>query len=134
MVYDPSSGHVVIFGGVQPNVGDLGDAWSWDGSRWSPLASAPARTHAQLGIHPTTGKPTVVAGMTPTGPATTMLVWDQNAWTPVAMDGPSPRYLTAVAYDPVRRVLVMFGGGSATGMNRFADTWEYDGTRWREAK
>lgn len=132
IVYDPGSARVVIFGGTQPNVGDLGDAWSWDGSRWSRLASAPARTHAQLGIHPTTGKPLVIGGTTPSGPATTMLMWDQNAWAALPVDGPSPRYLPAVAYDPIRRVLVLFGGGSVTGMNLYADTWEYDGTLWRE--
>jgi len=132
MTYDPVAGHVIVFGGVQPNVGELGDAWSWDGTRWTPLASSTPRTHAQLSTHPTTGRPVVVGGLTPGGPATTMLMLESNAWTAVAVDGPSPRYLPALALDPVRRILVLFAGGAVSGMAVYADTWEFDGTRWRK--
>ena len=60
-----------------------------------------------------------------------MLTWEQTAWTSAPVDGLSPRYLPAVAFDPVRRVLVLFGGGATTGMSLYGDTWEFDGTTWR---
>ena len=129
--YDPASGHVIVFGGYQPNVADLGDAWSWDGTKWTPLAGSTPRTHAQLGINPAGSTPLVVAGITPGGPARTMLVFEQNAWRSVNMDGPPTRYLTAVAYDATRRVLVMYGGGATEGTALYGDTWEFDGTTWQ---
>ena len=131
MVYDPTSSRVIVFGGLQPGVGDLGDAWSWDGTRWTPLPGAPVRTHAQFGIHPTTGRPIVIGGLTPNGPATTMLTLEQNAWASVPVDVLTPRFLPAVAFDPVRRILVLFGGGATTGTSLYSDTWEFDGTRWQ---
>jgi hypothetical protein len=132
MMYDAGTGHVMIFGGIRPNVADLGDAWSWDGTRWTQLASATPRTHAQLGVHPTNARPVVFGGLTETGPATTMLMLEANAWNAVTVDGPSPRYLPAIAFDPVRRVLVLFGGGAVSGTTLYADTWEFDGSRWRK--
>ena len=36
--YDPVGKRVVVFGGFQPNVRDLGDTWAWDGSAWSVLS------------------------------------------------------------------------------------------------
>jgi hypothetical protein len=131
MGYDPASGHVILFGGYQPNVTDLGDAWAWDGTKWTQLTGSTPRTHAQLGITPTGSAPLVVGGITPGGPARTMLVFEQNAWRSVSMDGPPTRYLTAVAYDATRRVLVMYGGGATEGTALYADTWEFDGTTWQ---
>jgi len=39
------------------------------------------------------------------------------------------RWSMAMAYDPHRRVVVMFGGRDPVG-NPLNDTWEYDGTTW----
>ena len=60
-----------------------------------------------------------------------MLLFEQNAWRSVNMDGPPTRYLTAVAYDTVRRVLVMYGDGATEGMSLYADTWEFNGSTWQ---
>ena len=49
-------------------------------------------------------------------------------------DQPSARYLTDVAYDTKRDVLVLFGGGDPAGSSLFADTWEFDGTTWRRVR
>jgi len=48
---------------------------------------------------------------------------------------PSPRSRFGLAYDSDRRVLVLFGGTlgeRASGSHMADDTWEYDGTSWRE--
>ncbi|HZJ63608.1 MAG TPA: hypothetical protein VFD36_08865 [Kofleriaceae bacterium] len=42
------------------------------------------------------------------------------------------RYLPGVAFDPRRRVLVVFGGGDPSGSALFSDTWEFDGTAWHQ--
>src|SRR5262249_28777267 len=43
---------------------------------------------------------------------------------------PPARFGAAVAYDPIRRVLVVFGGQPAPGTPDIADTWEWDGRVW----
>jgi hypothetical protein len=46
---------------------------------------------------------------------------------------PSPRTGAAMAYDSRRGVMVLFGG-TVYPVNRFfGDTWEWDGTSWRES-
>jgi hypothetical protein len=46
--------------------------------------------------------------------------------------GPSARAEAAIAYDKVRKRIVLFGGYSRTaqGRLRLGDTWEWDGERW----
>jgi hypothetical protein len=132
MGYDASSGRIIVFGGQQPGVGDLGDTWGWDGTTWSQIATAVTpRTHAQIGTHPVTGRPVVIGGLTPSGSARSLLSWGQSGWTSTDVDGLTPRYLPAVAFDARRSVLVVYGGGDPAGMTLYSDTWEYDGTRWR---
>lgn len=59
-----------------------------------------------------------------------------NTWTPAVVTPPVPpaRAVAVMAYDPVRRVTVLFGGtNDFSGTQRFADTWEWNGTTWRPA-
>lgn len=46
---------------------------------------------------------------------------------------PSPRFAHALAYDAARERVVLFGGttGSVGKAAMLADTWEWDGRRWR---
>ena len=44
--------------------------------------------------------------------------------------GPGARRHHAMAFDPVRGVLVVFGGSHGSGV--LGDLWEWDGVRWRE--
>lgn len=45
---------------------------------------------------------------------------------------PSGRYFPAMAYDPVGRVLLLFGGMTASGTTN--DTWLFDGTDWTQVQ
>ena len=47
------------------------------------------------------------------------------------LSSPQGRYTHGLAYDSDRRVAILFGGDS-TGSSRLNDTWEYDGTNWRQ--
>jgi hypothetical protein len=47
-------------------------------------------------------------------------------------DAPPPRAGSMMAYDPVTRTVVLFGGRTATAPDAaLADTWTWDGSRWR---
>jgi len=43
---------------------------------------------------------------------------------------PSPRYSAALAYDAIRKQLVLFGGDSGKGS--LGDTWVWNGSSWRQ--
>src|SRR5688572_6181406 len=45
---------------------------------------------------------------------------------------PSPRYRAAAAYDPARRVTVLFGGSRGWPSPPLADTWAWDGSGWKQ--
>jgi hypothetical protein len=52
-----------------------------------------------------------------------------TAWLKIApQNSPSPRAAGAVAYDPVSKKVVLFGGFDANG--HLDDTWTFDGTNW----
>lgn len=61
----------------------------------------------------------------PEGRAAAAVVADPTRDAP----GPGARNVHAMAYDPVRRVVVLHGGFHAP--ERFTDTWEWDGRSWR---
>ena len=60
-----------------------------------------------------------------------MWVFDGQAWTEIAKDGPGARFGHAMAFDEKRRVVVLFGGETADGVK--ADTWEWNGVTWSRA-
>jgi hypothetical protein len=48
---------------------------------------------------------------------------------------PPPRWYAALAYDPVRRKTVLYGGEDERGWQApFDDTWEWDGVTWQQAR
>ena len=57
--------------------------------------------------------------------------WDGAAWSEVEAPGPAPsaRAFFAAAHDPVRDVVVVYGGEDADAVSD--ETWEWDGTVWR---
>ncbi len=46
---------------------------------------------------------------------------------------PIPRVLAAMAYDPVSKTDVLFGGLPRSGSSALTDTWQWDGNGWRAA-
>jgi hypothetical protein len=133
--YDPVTKRVLLFGGYAPGGSDLGDTWSWDGTAWIQLAGGvPPRTHASMAYHRRLGGMLLVGGMNVSS-GVGALIRRTSGWADVpASPQPQARYLTGVAYDERRDVLVLFGGGDAGGNALFADTWEFDGTSWRRVQ
>lgn len=57
--------------------------------------------------------------------------WDGERWKDVSLspkDSPDVRVNSAMAYDPHRGVMVLYGGYGKTGYK--CDTWEWDGQKW----
>jgi len=62
--------------------------------------------------------------------------WDGTKWSEIiAVTHPSNRQEHALAYDSNRKVLVFFGGWQSGSTNYYKkDTWEWNGTSWKEIK
>lgn len=127
MVYDWSSGRVVMFGGRNSQSIHENDTWAWDGTNWTILA--------------TTGpSPRCCFDLAWDFPRSRLLLfggWNQGnlgdtwdfdgvSWRllspPVA---PTARWGHRMADDPLRGVVVLFGGIGWPN-----ETWEWSGTTW----
>ena len=68
------------------------------------------------------------------GPSNSTWVRTGNCWTELQLSvKPQTRSYAALAFDPIRRRSVMYGGGRADPgkpVVTLADTWEWDGTNW----
>lgn len=124
MALAPTSGHVVLFGGMPLGGGFSGDTWTWNGATWMPLAPAHAptpRMNAVMAEDPVHARVVLYGGYDSTDLADTY-EWDGTDWRLLAGAlSPSITTLPALATGPAGRHVVLFGGARA-GIPR-ADTW-----------
>jgi hypothetical protein len=129
MAYDESRGVCVLFGGKSRSE-YLNDTWEWDGSAWSPLndtsGTVPPPMTLPLMAYDSARKRIVLFDSYDPG----TWEWDGTNWSNPSVSGPPSRTGTTMAYDPIRRVTVLFGGESYPGNIRLNDTWTWDGTTW----
>ena len=55
-------------------------------------------------------------------------LWDGAQWKVTNVGGPIERYGHTMVYDPIRKVVVLFGGA---GPDPLGDTWELSGSTWK---
>lgn len=130
----PSSGGPILFGGADEFDADHSDTWEWDGAQWTELSPAtvpPARRNHAMAYDSARdrvvmfGGYDVISGWT----SNDTWEWDGNDWTQIfPATSPSAREGHAMAFDPVRGRVLMFGGRDG-GTYDF-DTWEWDGADW----
>lgn len=126
---------VVLFGGpISYNTIDP-RTWVLDGDRWeaaSPAVSPPVRYQAAMSEDPN-GDVVLFGGLGQGG--TSRLgdtwVWDGETWRQHQGPGPSPRASAQMAYDPVRKETVLFGGSIENGVT-LPETWIWDGAGWEQ--
>jgi hypothetical protein len=128
----------------------LSDVWELDSSAatWTSRLNettgpAPRSGHA-MATDLDTGKVYLFGGDYRQAPKDDLWVWDGTVWTPCKASGTSPpaRSEAGMAYDPVRKSLIVFGGtdwshSSQTGAAAsLGDTWEWNiaAATWTEVK
>jgi hypothetical protein len=123
MAYDSRRRRIVLRGGTRSTKERPNDTWEWDGTAWHQVATDgpdPGRGY-RMAYDSEHGVTVLFGGNT--------CLWDGKQWTraetPVA---PPPRSVHALAYDPVRKRVVLYGGSIDPGNGD--DTWEWDGARW----
>ena len=137
MAADPVRGRVVLFGGLDEDWELLGDTWEWDGSRWERIPTEGPRPTPQAGHamawDPATETVLLFGGRTTLDEegrrSSETWSWDGEAWARTAALGPPGRSGHALATDPARERVVLFGG--MDGERPLDDTWEWAGGTWR---
>jgi cysteine-rich repeat protein len=131
LAYDTRHHVTVLFGGVTgfTTLTAYNDTWTWDGTTWFQhmVVNPPApRFNAGFAYDSARGVAVLFGGHDTSTVFGDTWEWDGTSWTQQMIAGPPARAGHAMAYDPVRRKIVMFGGAGLT------DTWEYDGA-WAQA-
>lgn len=134
MTFDAVRKRVLLSGGRDIAGAVLNEVWEWDGAngqwidRTPPPANNAIRTVGDVVTFDQRRGHAVL--VTPSG----TWEWDSNAgsWSLKAAPdaSPPPRINAALAYDPVRGTVVLFGGSNKRLLRR--DLWEWDGTTWQE--
>lgn len=135
MVFDAARGVTVLFGG-SPATGPADDTWEYDGVVWTrrtPQTVPPARQGAVMVYDSLRQLCVMFGGQGPTAALRDTWAWNGADWLPLASTGPDARVQAAAAYDRARDRVVLFGGTrGGTSQVLLADTWEWDGTQWRQ--
>jgi hypothetical protein len=132
MAFDSIRGKVVLFGSGVVLDGHLSDCatWEYDGATWTKIntvASPPGRWAHAMAYYLARGSVVLFGGYGPTYPSGSQFgdTWEYDGvnWTQIGTStSPPAREQHAMAYDTVRRCVVMFGG---SGSGSKGDTWEY---------
>jgi cysteine-rich repeat protein len=144
---DTAHGTIVMVGGTSLDSSGVytpyQETWEFDGFRWTLFDSQPwARGAFDAAIAYDSGRDEIVVfggsevlqgNISPTHKNDTWIRKD-GVWTQ-ASPPVSPQALTsaAMAYDPVRKQAVLFGGDATLGIGT-AKTWLWDGATWTDAQ
>jgi N-acetylneuraminic acid mutarotase len=133
MVYDPSTGKVMVFGGFD-GTSYYNDTWAFDPAtnvwtKLSPAGSVPgARAGHSLVYDSNSAKMILFGGWNGSDELNDTWAYDPatNTWTNLRPTGriPTARDSQAMAYDPDSKVMILFGGWSS--LKEYNDTWVYD--------
>lgn len=134
MCFFPPLGKVVLFGGINVQIGGTSTLWGFDGTNWAQvpaLGTPPApRTFANMVFDESRQALIVHGGMNPQTGTLFTDTWqfDGATWTQLPPTGPVGRRGLCLAYDQVRQRTLLFGGlnQAFTGVT---DTW-YFGPTW----
>jgi hypothetical protein len=108
-----------------------GATWSYDGSRWTRVASGAEgpgeRVHHAM-AYDSRRQRVVLYGGFGSAPERSPDVWEWDGarWARIVASGPGIRTHHRMAYDAARGVIVMYGGG------RDRNTWTWNGSEWRQ--
>jgi hypothetical protein len=153
MWFDPNLKKIVIYGGIgrvttTDRITRFSDMWTFDGNGWAelkPSGGTPgSRYGAQATVDPRSDHVLLFGGLRvdtppPVPPATTSTdvqvyandtwEWDGSVWKRLSTDGlPPPRENGAMAFDPTRNEIVMFGGYAGAFLS---DLWSFTPNHWQ---
>jgi hypothetical protein len=134
LVFDSLRREVLLFGGR----GAETSLWAWSGTEWNRRVSAnglspPGREQAAFAFDMARSTAVLFGGISvpyTDDPLGDTWLWNGASWTQsTAIPAPTPRWGSAMAFDPIRNVAVLFGGKDRQE-SLLNDTWAWDGTAW----
>lgn len=139
MAEAPGLGQTILFGGLSGGTFSfaLGDTWNWTGTAWQQLSPPPPRPAARsthVMAHLSNGSLNQVVLFAGVNAAGSTLgdtwVWEGAAWRQITGAMPPQRFIAAMASEPTRGRVLLFGG--FVGESSRADTWSFNGTAWTQ--
>ncbi len=136
MAYDPDLSKVVLYGGNSGPDGTAvrSDAWTWDGTTWTEVASGPgARLAARMAWDPDDHVLRMVQGQYGAGYSFSRddtWEWSAGVWSPAATGGYTAAFGGLLYYDLLRGQMVLFGGGYSAYGTTFDTEWVWSGVGW----
>lgn len=124
MAYDVSRDVILLFGG-DTDSGLSSETWEWDGTTWavqSPSTVPTAREGHAVVYDSLREKIVMFGGLTGGGASAELWEYDGTDWAALAA-GPA-LHAMGYAFDPLRGVLIIFGGINASSVT-VAGTWEF---------
>jgi len=141
MVYDLGRQVTVVYGGrnnlYQPQQA-LSGTWEYVGGNWyqmTPVTSPPGLTDAAMAYYAQPGVTVLFGGADNSGVARDETwTYDGLTWQQVALTGPKPSARVGARMEAIlsRGVLMLTGGRDPQTMEIQNDSWEFDGTTWRQ--
>ena len=135
--YDAARRRFVLHGGCGGRDETFGDTLEFDGAEWRQAATdGPGERGMHAMVFDTARNIVVLFGGISCGPDThrfdDLWEWDGVQWRQVEPSGERPRGRAgfAMAYDQLRREVVLFGGMDADNQP-LGDTWLWNGGQWR---
>ncbi len=136
MAYDVSRGRMVVAGGLGANNAMINETAEHDSSSgWSVRSvSTPSARALHAMVYDTArGRTVLFGGADDNGTLMPAETWELSGqyWIRSLSSGPPvARQGLSLAFDSMRRKVVLFGGKGSSGL--LDDTWEYDGTSWSQ--
>ncbi len=133
-VYDSVHEQALLLGGYADQI--LDDFWAWKDGTWQNVALAGPGSLSHFGMALDQDANALIifggAGSTSTFTSLSDRTWKlaDGAWSELdVQEHPSERGSPAMAYDPKRKRVVLYGG-FASNRSDLDDTWEWDGSQW----
>jgi len=139
MAYDSDNGITVAFGGVPFSGSAFSDTWEWNGSAWTAgalIGPNPGTLFNARMAYDRVSKKIVLFGGTGIAGSTSnsSKTWEYDTatkrWTFKTSFGPLRRSAHAMAFDPKRGSIILYGGIGDSAV--FGDTWEWKGGVWSQ--
>jgi len=132
MAYDAERKRTVLFGGFGDKK-SFDETWEFDGTSWTKIQTTinpGARGHHSMVYDPVSKMVLLYGGDDATGAKGDVWAWNGKTWEQLSDNGPQ-RILPAVAFDPDKNKLYVFGGNGGEGfLFIYSDLWEWDRKKW----
>jgi hypothetical protein len=122
LAYDAARQRVVLFGGTLSTQGTQ-ETWLWDGNNWTlvdPATKPPAGSGNAMTYDAAREEVVLFSGWNQTW------TWNGSNWTQRGSHSFANRTTPAMAYDPIREVVLLNGGSG------LRETWSWDGSGWTQ--